>query len=232
MNKISPQVLKYIFVSVASLEIVGHAFQFPEINQFTKPLLMPVLLLYFRNSLKSDVNLAFFIAMIALVFSWAGDVLLMYQASGEIYFMLGLGAFSITQILYIIAFRKSTHEGQVSLTSFQRIVYLIPFIIFGAVLLNQLWPNAGELKLPLTVYASLLIAMVYSSILRTGSTNVKSHNQVFFGALLFLFSDSLIAINKFLYPMDNPNLFIMMTYILAQWNIVKGLLLHYNEGHS
>jgi uncharacterized membrane protein YhhN len=74
-----------------------------------------------------------------------------------------------------------------------------------------------------------MLAMVISAILRMDQTNTASFNQVFFGAVLFMLSDSLLALNKFLMPMENPGIFIMLTYLLAQWNIINGLLKHYNE---
>ena len=93
----------------------------------------------------------------------------------------------------------------------------------------NLIPEAGDLAYPLIAYGLLLLAMVIASILRMEQTNQPSFNQLFFGAILFLLSDSLLAMNKFLMPMENSGLFIMMTYLLAQWNIVNGLLKHYNE---
>ncbi|MDP4679522.1 MAG: lysoplasmalogenase, partial [Cyclobacteriaceae bacterium] len=64
---------------------------------------------------------------------------------------------------------------------------------------------------------------------RMEQTNQSSFNQVFFGAILFMISDSLLGLNKFLLPIENAQLFILMTYMLAQWNIVNGLLKHFNE---
>jgi uncharacterized membrane protein YhhN len=46
------------------------------------------------------------------------------------------------------------------------------------------------------------------------------------GALLFMISDSLIAITKFLSGFDLAGLAIMSTYMLAQLLIIEGVLIH------
>jgi uncharacterized membrane protein YhhN len=47
------------------------------------------------------------------------------------------------------------------------------------------------------------------------------------GAFTFVVSDSLIAINKFVAPLTNANLLIMLTYCLAQIWIVIGTIQHH-----
>jgi uncharacterized membrane protein YhhN len=47
---------------------------------------------------------------------------------------------------------------------------------------------------------------------------------VLIGAVLFMISDSLIAIDKFATPIPYPTLFIMGTYVFAQYFIAVGVL--------
>ncbi len=221
-------IIKYIFIGVAALEILGHVLAMPEINQFTKPLLMPVLLVFFKRALKVPLNTSFMLAVLALLFSWMGDVLLMFQYDDPKFFMFGLGAFAVAQIVYITTFLKARNVEDLNPKK-TNLAYTIPFLLFTVVFLYYLWPTLGEMKVPVMVYSFLLTGMAIAAIFRMERTNLKSFNQLFFGAVLFLMSDSLIAINKFLSPMEYASLFIMITYILAQWNIINGLLEHYNE---
>ncbi|HRF25670.1 MAG TPA: lysoplasmalogenase family protein, partial [Chitinophagaceae bacterium] len=46
------------------------------------------------------------------------------------------------------------------------------------------------------------------------------------GAILFVISDSVLAINKFYYPFEYRGVLIMLTYGMAQWFIVKGAILY------
>ncbi len=66
-----------------------------------------------------------------------------------------------------------------------------------------------------------ILTMVLSAL-----TLWNSHSYgkiVFHGALLFMVSDSLIAINKFQFAVPFAGFLIMSTYILAQWFIVDGI---------
>jgi uncharacterized membrane protein YhhN len=51
--------------------------------------------------------------------------------------------------------------------------------------------------------------------------------MVFCGALTFMISDSLLAIDKFLLPVSHASLLIMSTYIIAQFLLIQGLILHH-----
>ncbi len=222
------EILKYLFLIISVLELSAHMFDLHEMSKYTKPLLVPALMVYFKRSLVHPPNLSFMLATGALIFSWVGDVSLMYQHK-TMYFLVGLGAFAIALLLYVFAFAKARYNSETSISAGRQIGYSAPFVLIGVLLLWQLVPAAGELAYPVIVYAVIMLAMVISAILRMDQTNTASFNQVFFGAVLFMLSDSLLALNKFLMPMENPGIFIMLTYLLAQWNIINGLLKHYNE---
>jgi len=76
------------------------------------------------------------------------------------------------------------------------------------------------------MYALVLVVMVLNGLFRLGRTNNKSFLLVFVGALFFLVSDSLLAINKFLHPFASSGLLIMSTYITAQFLIIEGIIAH------
>ena len=222
------QILKYVFIVIAIAELLSHVLGLENLNEFTKPLLMPVLLVYFRKGLKSPVNLSFILAVFALVFSWFGDVALMYVYKADWYFLVGLGAFAVAQSFYFFSFKNARYVEEKQTPLLQHIFNVFPFAVFAIGLLYTLWPTLGGLKVPVTIYASLICTMALGAVYRNGRTNTESFNQVVFGAILFILSDSLIAINKFYAPMENASVWIMGTYILAQWNIINGLQKHYN----
>ena len=229
MKENNSKFIQYLFILVSVLELASHVFDIRDMHHFTKPLLIPVLMVFFRRALKTQLNSSFMLATLALIFSWIGDVSLMFEENDSIYFLIGLSGFSIAQILYIFSFKKARYNDETVISIKNQLLYSLPFVISGAVLLWFLVPAAGELAYPLIVYSLLLLGMVIMSILRLDQTKQSSFNQVFIGALLFMISDSLLGFNKFLLPMENAQLFILLTYILAQWNIVNGLLKHYNE---
>jgi uncharacterized membrane protein YhhN len=71
--------------------------------------------------------------------------------------------------------------------------------------------SSGEIVLGIAViaYISVILTMGWTAI-RTGSTYAT------IGALLFISSDSYLAINKFVMPLPFSHEFIMLTYYSAQ----------------
>lgn len=226
------QILKYVFMVIAVAELLSHAMEWDWLSQFTKPLLMPVLLVYFRKGMKGPVNLSFILGVFALLFSWFGDVALMYVYEKDWFFLVGLGSFAIAQSFYFFSFKNARTSEEKQTPLLQHIFNVFPFAVFAIGLLYTLWPFLDGLKIPVTVYATLICIMALGVVYRNGRTNTESFNQVVFGAILFILSDSLIAINKFYAPMENAAIWIMGTYILAQWNIINGLQKHYNASHD
>lgn len=224
--------VKYFFVALAISELLSHLFGWVEVHHFTKPLLMPVLLVYLRKAMKAPLNTSFMLAVGALLFSFGGDAMLMFD-SKPIYFLIGLGSFAIAQTLYVFAFRKARYDSDWRLPTAYQLGYAAPFVIFVIILLWMLLPVVGEdMRIPVVVYALLILSMAVSAVYRVNRTNQDSYNQVFMGAVLFVLSDTLLAINKFHTPMEYSRIWVMSTYILAQWNIINGLVKHYNERPS
>ncbi|HMQ00766.1 MAG TPA: lysoplasmalogenase, partial [Cyclobacteriaceae bacterium] len=89
-----------------------------------------------------------------------------------------------------------------------------------------LYPHLDKLLWPVIIYATVIVWMTLNALFRYGRTNALSFWLVFFGALFFMLSDSMLAINKFMLPFDYAGFFVMFTYITAQYLIVEGLLQH------
>ena len=159
-----------------------------------------------------------------LIFSWVGDVLLMFESPEQpLFFMGGLGAFLTTHVLYILAFKAVVTDSSKSIFK-TRLVAIFPFIVIGGVFYYALFPGLGELKIPVLVYTGVIITMVIFALNRIGQVNAASFRLVYYGAIIFMISDLLLAINKFLMPFDHAGVYIMGTYILAQALIVAGVL--------
>lgn len=195
-----------------------------------KPALMITLGLYYISVQREKDEVISRSLMLAIIFSCAGDTLLMVQSTDEKFFMLGLGAFLIAQIFYILTYRQhQSTDATNALQGLQRIRYAFPIVLSGTGLAVILYGRLGDLKLPVLVYATALTVMVLTALFRFGRTTSGSFAMVFGGAILFMISDSLIAINKFLDPLPHAGFWIMATYIAAQYLIVSGLLKHKSE---
>ncbi|MDZ7608619.1 MAG: lysoplasmalogenase [Cyclobacteriaceae bacterium] len=227
MNKSSiTRFALYGFYAVSIVNLYAQVMKVEIADFISKPLLMVTLLIYYLTARKSSATMLTWLVAAALVFSWVGDVLLMYQSRMANLFLFGLGAFLVAQVFYIIAYRNAIdHDVQLPMSKFVafRLVFLI---VYGGGLVFILHEKLGDLLIPVAAYTAVIIAMGISAILRKGKTSDSSFVLVYSGALLFIMSDSMIAINRFSHPLVQSGLLIMATYIAAQFLIVKGLLAH------
>lgn len=221
------KVFLYLFLIVSAGEIISTLVDSPMVHIICKPAIMVLLALYYCTVQRSRQQTIVPVLVLAIVFSCAGDVLLMFQLSNPNYFMFGLAAFLVAHVLYIFAYQQHQNESSGGeLQGVQRIRFALPILLSGTGLIVILYPHLGDLKIPVLLYAGVLTYMVLVALFRFGRTSAGSFAMVFGGAILFMISDSLLAVNKFLEPISGGNFWIMSTYISAQFLIVKGLLGH------
>lgn len=217
----------YLFILVSAGEILSILIDAPLVHLICKPVIMITLGLYYWTSQKSAQQPIALSLMVAICFSCVGDVLLMLQDSNANYFMFGLAAFLVAHIFYIFTYKQHQYEDSADeLKGLQKIRFALPIILAGTGLVTILYSRLGDLKIPVLMYAGVLTYMVMVALFRFGKTTAASFAMVFGGAILFMISDSLIAINKFLEPLPQSGFWIITTYIAAQFLIVKGILKH------
>jgi len=209
----------WIYIIVSAINVVAELVSSEELNKFTKPLLMPILIFYVYRSSIGNTTLKVLLLSAALLFSWFGDVVLMYQ-SNELYFIAGIGLFLVAQIIYVIVLRKSTYQPPKII-----LISTLPFLAYGGLLFYFLLP-AGEFTVPILIYGLVILAMIISAFSRKGLTSTYSFQLAFAGSLLFVLSDSILAINAFKTAIPYADVFIMSTYCAAQFLLTEGLLKH------
>ncbi len=210
-----------LFFVVSVAELLSVSIGWIEVHTVAKTLIMLSLIGYYMSSAQKR-NGHF---LRALFFCWTGDVLLLKQDGDEIFFILGLGAFLVGHLLYMLAYRELRwKEGGMLPTQKLRVSF--PIALAGTGLIVVLLPYLGGLMIPVMVYAVVLMGMVMASFFRFGRTSPDSFWLVAAGALLFMISDSILAINKFHTPFASAGPLIMLTYIVGQYLIVEGALRH------
>jgi uncharacterized membrane protein YhhN len=169
----------------------------------TKPLLMPLLiLLAWLWGIKEKF------LYLALLFSWAGDIFLMF--TGQKFFLLGLSGFLIAHIFYIFLWKFQKRNLVPSLLIF---LFTISAIFF---LKDKLDPN---LLLPVIAYCLVIGTMGVSAC--SQNLSIKAWNLNLLGAVLFIISDSILAWNAFIEPLGLSSFLVMITYGTAQYLIVR-----------
>ncbi len=161
----------------------------------------------------------------AFAFSWLGDVLLMMipSAWGGIapFFVMGLLSFLAAHCCFIAAF-EHWRAGRAGLFS-KKPWFALPLLLFVGWMIYSIWPQAGALRVPVLAYGLVLATMSLSAQNLWGVIRSKAYAWLVPGTVLFVVSDSLIALNKFGYPVSNASFLIMGTYILAQYLIYEGV---------
>jgi uncharacterized membrane protein YhhN len=157
----------------------------------------------------SDARRAWFVA--ALIFSLAGDVLLMLPSDK---FVAGLAAFLVAHLCYIGGFLSDGPAGvAIAISAIIVAALLAPL----AVRIVRALQSEPELRGPVGAYI-LVIAMMLALALASGNALAAV------GAVLFVASDAMIAWDRFVQPFPGAPMAIMVTYHLGQAGLVLSLI--------
>lgn len=208
------------FIAFSALYLLLLLLGKTEIARYLKPFLLPILLIlvYAFQDFKTKKNL-----LTALTFSWIGYLFLLFVDKGKIYFNLGLLAFIISHIYYIVLFQKQS-KTQILKHKFVFLIGIALILTHVIVLLSVLLPNIENSKIPITIYAFVLSTMLFFALKGSLHWSKPANFFVLLGAVLFVTSDSILAINKFYMELPNATFWIMLTYLSAQFCITFGIL--------
>jgi uncharacterized membrane protein YhhN len=184
--------------------------------------ILPVLLLIIvtgkalvKSQLKNQQQ-ACTLFLLALICSLAGDIFL--DVARQQWFIYGLGAFMLAHCFFIASFWPLIGR-------YSRLMPLL--LVYGLGLFTLLHPGLGKLWLPVSVYMLVLLAMAVSTRL-----SVQSNPWLIVGALSFIVSDSLIAIDSFIQHQPYNPLLIMLSYYLAQYCLSYGFIKSNSQANS
>lgn len=210
-----------LYIVIGAINVLGHLLDVPDMVRYSKPMLMPSLIFFIYHQSKGVVTKRTILVVLALIFSWLGDLALMKDGE-TLYFMLGLGAFMLAQLTYTYVYYQSSFQKP----AFQ-LMPLLPIFTFTIFFLAYMLRNISlDSQIPIVLYAICITAMASMARLRMGLTSNFSFQWVMMGSLLFVVSDSALAIDKFYRPIPHDSVVIMSTYIAAQVLIVIGILKH------
>ena len=227
--------LPIIYLIVAIIEISGEFLERFPIIYVAKPLLMPILMIWVYTTTKNKKDILFI--LLGLFFSWLGDLFLMIRhefepENAKMFFIFGLAAFLLAHLNYIFCFLKDV-KGKDKIGFIESKPSLIlPFIAFIVGLLYFLGDSIQAMKVPVYLYCIIITLMSIMALNRKGIVSTTSFNLIFIGSLLFIFSDMCIAISVFKQPFYLSRVIIMSTYILAQYLIAKGYIIHINTAKN
>jgi len=203
-------VLAALMLACAALATASATLGLQQLHYLFKPLTMAMAVVLVLHRGGSGPSLWLLVA--ALLASMAGDILLMLPGN---LFIPGLAAFMLAHLFYITLFRQQQ-------AWFPNRQALVLALAVGGSMLALLWGNLGGglLKAAVSAYVLVISLMAAQAIGRATTLQDKSATLVAVGACVFMLSDTLIAINRFLMPVPLASLWILATYYLAQMLIV------------
>lgn len=203
------------FVVVSILVLAGIIFNNQQLIAVFKPFIVISLALLYKFSIRT-IN---YVYLCALLFSLLGDIFLLYNE--EEMFLFGLISFLLAHFFFIkiimICIYKSTIKNI--------LMAVFPFLSIYFILIFILEPFLKEMLFPVIFYG--LIISTFGTVALLNFLNIRSKQAflMLIGAVLFICSDSVLAINKFYVSTLFFEITIMITYILAQYFIYKSMIL-------
>ena len=199
------------------------------IQYIVKPMILISLFVFFAFQVTMvkpkgrELRISTFL-MEGLVLSLVGDTLLMFDAD-PMFFILGLSAFLLAHVFYILTFYTvlKTEKLKLDLRLF------IPVSVYYALLVFLLFPVLGEMRIPVLVYGIVISIMFVLALHMINLKYREAGKWMAIGAAMFVLSDSLLAFNKFYQAFPFAGIYIMISYAAAQYGIVKGVSAYLSE---
>lgn len=221
-----PGVLKalpVVWIGIVSLINWISAWQERAITYYiTKPIVLVGLLLFLV--MQAPVTMSRLPFLLGLAFSLLGDIFLIPK--GTRWFLVGMGAFSITQLMYIWGFNTSKVSWPVLVVGIA--AYLVGVILIHLVV-NRFSQSSSINKaiLPyLKIYGALVLAMGMSALLCLARPAWSDLAAVLagIGGVLFFLSDGMIALEKLDRRLPKNRFWVIFTYHIAQFLIVGAVI--------
>lgn len=167
--------------------------------------IIPIILLSFLV-VRAGINSVSLHLLLALLFSMGGDVLLEMNL-----FVPGLSSFLFAQLLYGSLFLRYHSNWSAD--------YQISLLLVGASLVMAviIWSYAGDMRPPVIAYLPVITFMGLSA-------NISPIKSAILGAAVFILSDSIIAIDRFVMAVPASGRLIMISYYVAQFLLVGAVI--------
>ncbi len=210
----------WIILAVDCFFIMNDAQQY---RVYTKTLLVPLLLVavLVQTNTTSHKRSKLYLAL-ALTCSFAGDLFLL-GGDQTTWFMSGLSFFLIAHIFYIAFFFQIRPFTAKSIWLFSvGAVAITAYIIF---LLASIWAKLKpDFAIAVTFYSIFIGGMMLAALHTAAGHRIKKAAYFYFipGAVLFIISDSLLALDKFSGAFAHADILIMITYGSAQFLLCTG----------
>lgn len=164
---------------------------------------------------RSPLKKSMYLLLAGLALSMVGDVCLLMPQG----FLAGLVAFLLAHVCYIALFQRDAPWLASRLG-------LAACIAAGAVAYGYLWTHGlpTAMRIPVAIYVLVIGLMAAQALGRATVLHTAAARTVAWGAVSFMVSDTVLALDRFVQPIAGAYLGVLGTYYLAQCLILHGML--------
>src|SRR5271157_1973069 len=216
--------LLVVIFGSAILDWIATVKEWGKVEMFTKSAVMIFLFAWLYAGTRLHGALLWF--GIGILFSLIGDTFLL---SPDRLFLLGLIAFLLAHVAYIIGFSISAVAPNAWDIFFAFIILLSAIRILQRFIPALRSKGMNSLILPVVIYALTISIMLFFAVRTlaapTWQTNVTA--LVSAGAFLFYISDLILAWDRFVTPIQKGRLLNIVAYHLGQITLIIGVAMHF-----
>ena len=218
-------------LAVAAADWVAVAKRWKKIETIAKPMTMVLLFAYLALAGGFDATPLIYFGL-GIFFSLAGDIFLMisYARFSNRWFLPGLAAFMLAHVAYIIGLNLPFGEpSPLWAIGIGIVLAMTAGRILRRILAGVREKGLRRLVVPVMAYGMVITLMLLSAILTIYRVDWKTSASglVCLGAILFYFSDIILAWNKFVKPVRNGRVMNMAAYHLGQIALIAGVVLQF-----
>ncbi|MDZ4071480.1 MAG: lysoplasmalogenase [Sediminibacterium sp.] len=212
------KMLLVIFLLVLLMHCLSIQVEMTQLRNTTKIILVPLLMIHLL--INQSLRVLGYLPLIALLFSWIGDILLL--GDDPSFFLSGMIAFVMTHVCYSFTFLKIKQVTPKDRSYF--VFPLLGLLLFSLFVFFYLKDDLGSYLLPILLYMIFISLMASLAIHTRANVKIQTLSLYTFipGALLFVLSDALLAVNMFKMQHIVIEVLVMLTYGLAQFFITRG----------
>ena len=174
---------------------------------FVKPLTTILIIVIAFLVGPSEWTPYFYWLLAGLVFCLLGDVFLMFSQE---WFIAGLFGFLMGHIFYTLAFTTGIGFGF-------SLHFIGPLFLSGVLVFIALLPHLKGMRLPVLLYVVIICCMAWQAWERWQCIGGTRTLLAAVGTVIFIISDSILAMHRFRKPFPRAHAVGLSTYYLAQW---------------
>jgi len=220
-------ILFAVFILISVFHVFTIALQKEKLRQISKCLVIPFLLAVYI----AGAGNKFLFPIPALILGWIGDVMLL-KIEKKGHFILGLVSFLLGHILYIFTFiyiiglfgTGGLSGGKAVYFNIPAMVIFVPPVVVLTLVVFRLIKPTKEMSIPVILYMTVLVAMNLVGFQVFLSNPGAAGLLILSGCFNFIVSDTILAYYTFRKLKLLGAVLIMVYYILAQAEIIMGLI--------